>query len=158
MKLTKFSELNKSQKDLVTKAESVMKNAYNPLSHFYVGAALLTKKGNIYLGTFAENSSLGLTICAEPAAILAANTAGERNYKAMAVIGGGEKFDCNEPITPCGRCRQIISDFAQVSDYDIKIICCNTKKDKIILTKISELLPLAFGPKDVKTDVKKFNR
>ena len=152
----KFKDLKPWQQELISKAESVMKNAYNPLSHFFVGAALLTKKGNIYLGTFAENSSLGLTICAEPAAILAANTKGERKYKAIVVIGGGEKFDCKEPVTPCGRCRQIISDFAQISDYDIEIICCNTKKDKIILTNISELLPLAFGPKDLNQDLERF--
>src|SRR3989344_914168 len=111
---TTFSKLKPYQKALLKEAESVMKNAYNLMSHFYVGAALQTKKGKIFKGTFAENSSCGLTICAEVAAILAANTQKERNYQTIAVIGAGEKFDCLDPVTPCGRCRQFIYDFAQI--------------------------------------------
>ena len=158
MQIKKYEELEKWQQRLLQEAESVMKNAYNLYSHFYVGAAILTKKENIYKGTFAENSSQGMTICAEPAAILTANTNGERKYKAIAIIGGGETFDSESPITPCGRCRQIIYDFSQISDYNIQIICSNTKKDKIILTNIKELLPLPFGPKDVGIDLTRFKK
>ena len=158
VKVTDFEKLEKWQRDLVNKAESVMKNAYNLFSHFYVGAALLTDKGKTYVGTFAENSSQGLTVCAEVAAILSANTDGERKFKAIAVIGGSENFDCKEPVTPCGRCRQFINDYAEIGEYDIEIICSNTKKDKIFITTIKELLPLAFGPKDVGLDLKKFRR
>jgi cytidine deaminase len=135
-----------------------MKNAYNLYSHFYVGAAVLTIEDKVYLGTFAENSSQGGTICAERAAILAANTNRERMYKAIAVIGAGEAFDCSDPITPCGMCRQFIYDFSQIAERDIEIICSNTKMDKVYLTTINELLPYAFGPKDVKQDLERFRK
>ena len=158
MKTVHWKELESWQQNLLKKAEAVMKNAYNTISHYYVGAAVLTKKGNIYQGTFAENASLGLTICAEPAAILAANTAGERTFKAIAVIGAHEKFASKEPVTPCGRCRQFISEFAQLSGKDILVISSNTKKDKIYLAMISELLPLAFGPNDLGLDLKRLRK
>lgn len=156
MQHTTFTKLKPYQKELLNQAESVMKNAYNLMSHFYVGAALKTQTGKIFKGTFAENSSSGLTICAEVAAVLAANTQRERFYKSIAIIGAGETFDCKEPVTPCGRCRQFIYDFAQISDFDIEIICSNTKKDKVIITSIKELLPLPFGPKDVCEDITRF--
>lgn len=156
MKTLKFTDLTKEQKQLLEEAEKVMLNAYNPTSHYFVGAAILTKKDKIITGTFAENSSLGLTICAEVTAICTANSLGERNFKTIAIIGKHEDFDSKEPITPCGRCRQFISDFAQIANTDIEIICSNTKKDKIYLTTISELLPKSFGPKDLGMDVKKY--
>jgi cytidine deaminase len=153
-----FEELEDWQKDLINKAESVMKNAYNLYSHFYVGAALLTDDNEVFLGTFAENASQGMTICAERAAILSANTQGKRYYKAIAVIGGSETADSENPITPCGACRQFIYDFAQIADKDITIICSNTKKDKILITSIKELLPHPFGPKDVGQDLERFRK
>jgi len=155
---TKFENLDPWQQELLRRAEGVMKNAYNLYSHFYVGAALLTMKGNIYVGTFAENSSQGMTICAEPAAVLAANTNGERMYKAIAVIGAGETFNAPEPITPCGRCRQILYDFSQIGQHDIEVISSNTKMDKILIAGINELLPRAFGPKDVGLDLERFRK
>ncbi len=148
--------LVREQRDLLLAAESVMKNAYNPVSRYYVGAAVLTKYGNMFKGTFMENSSLGLTICAEPAAIMTANSVGQRIFRSIAVIGAGMDFESKEPVTPCGRCRQIISDFAQLAEYDIELICSNTRKDKIFLTTISELLPYAFGPKDLNLDISRF--
>lgn len=156
MNEVRFDELQNWQQSLLLQAESIMKNAYNLYSHFYVGSAVLTSKDTVYLGTFAENSSQGGTICAERAAILAANTNKERMYKAIAVIGAGEAFDCHDPITPCGMCRQFIYDFSQIAEYDIEIICSNTKKDKIYITTINELLPYAFGPKDVQLDLERF--
>jgi len=153
---TSFQQLENWQRTLLLQAESIMKNAYNLYSHFYVGSAVLTINGNVHLGTFAENSSQGGTICAERAAILAANTNKERKYKAIAVIGAGETFECQDPITPCGMCRQFIYDFSQIAEHDIEIICSNTKKRKIYLTTINELLPYAFGPKDIKLDLKRF--
>jgi cytidine deaminase len=152
----KFEQLENWQQSLLLQAESIMKNAYNLYSHFYVGSAVLTIDGTVYLGTFAENSSQGGTICAERAAILAANTNKARAYKAIAVIGAGETFDCHDPVMPCGMCRQFIYDFSQIAKYDTEIICSNTKKDRVYLTTINELLPYAFGPKDLKHDLERF--
>jgi cytidine deaminase len=158
MKEIKFEQLEDWQKNLILKAESVMRNAYNLYTHFCVGAAVLTKTGKIYLGTFAENSQAGGTICAERTTILAANTDKERYYKAIAVIGAGESFDSKDPVTPCGVCRQFIYDFSEIGEEDIMIICSNTKKDKIIITSVRELLPIPFGPKDVEQDLSRFRK
>ena len=154
----KFEQLEKWQQDLLLKAEGIMENAYNVYSNYHVGCAILAKDIKMFLGTFAENSSYGATICAERAALLNANTNGERILKAIAVIGRHKNFDSLDPVTPCGLCRQFISEFAHISDYDIELICSNTKKDKIYLTTINELLPYAFGPKDLNMDLSKFRR
>jgi len=66
---------------------------------------------------------------------------GERYFKAIAIISS---FENKKPITPCGICRQILFEFSQVSGIDLDIIMSNTDKDKIIIAKLSELLPLAF--------------
>lgn len=153
-----FEELEDWQKDLLNKAEAVMKNTYNLYTHFYVGAALLTDDGEIFSATFAENSCPSMTVCAERAAILSANTKGKRYYKAMAIIGGAEEFDAEEPTTPCGACRQFIYDFAQIAEKDIMLICSNTKKDKILITSINELLPHPFGPNDTGQDLSRFRK
>lgn len=152
----KFEELESWQRELLIEAESVMKNAYNLYSHFYVGAALLTDDGEVFLGTNAENSSSGATVCAERTAVLSANTKGKRNYKAVAVIGSGEDFECEQPVTPCGICRQVLNDFSQIANKDITLICSNTRKNKILITTIKELFPHSFSPKDTGQDLTRF--
>lgn len=129
--------------ELINKAKKVAFNAYNKYSKFYVGSAVLTESGNIYLGTFMENSSFGMTICAEPAAILNANTNGDLNIVSIAVVGG-DNIKEGDPITPCGRCRQIIYEASVIKGSDIDIYCCNLELNKIIVTTIKELLPIAF--------------
>ncbi|MFA7702771.1 MAG: hypothetical protein WCX80_04950, partial [Patescibacteria group bacterium] len=69
-----------------------------------------------------------------------------------------EKSDSGEVSAPCGSCRQMIYEFAQLAREDIEIIMVNTKKTKIITAKISELLPMAFGPLDLKVNLKKYLR
>src|SRR5438128_11700844 len=98
-----IDSLSEDDRVLVRAAESVMKRAYNPYSGFHLGAAALTDKGSIYLGTFMENASYGMTICAEPAALMAANTAGDFNIVAMAIVGGHPLHPDNSVVTPCGR-------------------------------------------------------
>lgn len=156
MTIKTFGELELWQKELLDRAAAVMENAYNLASNFYVGSAVLTKDGKIFAGANTENSSYGKTVCAETAAVVAANASGQRQFKAIALIGRGQTFDCSEPITPCGGCRQVINDFAEISNFNIEIICSNTKKDRIILTSINELYPLPFGPKNLNADLSRF--
>jgi cytidine deaminase len=87
-------------------AEKSRLNAYAPYSHFSVGAALLTASGNIYGGCNIENSSFGLTICAERVALSCAVVSGNRDIKALMLIA-----DTADPITPCGACRQVLAEF-----------------------------------------------
>jgi len=104
-------------------------------SDFHVGAALLTEDGKIITGCNIESSSYSLTICAERTAIFKAVSEGERKFKAIAVASDHPDF-----ISPCGACRQVISDLCG----DIDIIMVNHKKE-LKICKTSELLPLAFG-------------
>jgi cytidine deaminase len=95
-----------SDPELINAAQAVRANAYVPHSHFAVGAAVRTKSGKIFTGCNVENISLRLTICAEEAAVGAAVAAGERELIAVAVIA-----DSEQPIMPCGGCRQLLAEF-----------------------------------------------
>ncbi|MFA5051083.1 MAG: cytidine deaminase [Patescibacteria group bacterium] len=157
MKNINYQDLTPVQKNLLAEAEKVMKNAYNPYSHFSVGAALLTFDEEIITGANYESASYGgLTICAERAALARANAMGKRALKALAIIGKGENFDTAEVSAPCGSCRQMLYEASQIAEKDMEIILSTTKKDKIVLCTINELLPLGFGPKDLGVDVKKY--
>jgi len=126
-------------KRLVEKAIEAKSNALPTYSNFFVGASLLTEDDKIYTGCNIESSSYSLTICAERTAIFKAISEGERRFKAIAVAGNTDEF-----ISPCGACRQVISDLCG----NIDIILIN-KDGKTKATKTSELLPFAFGDKDL---------
>ena len=125
---------------LVSKAVEAKSNALPTYSNFFVGAALLTKDDKIYTGCNIESSSYSLTICAERTAIFKAISEGERKFKAIAVAGDTEGF-----ISPCGACRQVISDLCG----DIDVVLVNSKNETKVM-KTSELLPFAFSDKDLK--------
>jgi cytidine deaminase len=127
-------------KSLVDAAVKAKQKALPTYSKFYVGAALLTNYDKIYTGCNIESSSYSLTICAERTAIFKAISEGERKFKAIAVAGDTEDF-----ISPCGACRQVISDLCG----EIDIVLVNFKGD-FIIKKTSELLPFAFSDDDLK--------
>jgi cytidine deaminase len=119
---------------LIKKAMDARKNAYAPYSKFSVGAALLEKEGSIYQGCNIENSTYGLTVCAESVALFKAVSEGKRALKAIAIVA-----DTPEPVFPCGACRQILAEF----NPDITIIMTNLVNKKRIM-RLSELLPKPF--------------
>jgi len=121
--------------NLIEEAKKARQMAYAPYSHFKVGAALLTKSGAIYTGCNVENASYGLTICAERTALFKAVSAGEREFTALAVV-----TDLEDPASPCGACRQTLSEFA----YRMPVILANTN-GKVVETSLAELLPRAFS-------------
>jgi len=127
-------------KFLVDEAIKAKVNAVAVYSNFHVGAALLTDKNKIYSGCNIESSSYSLTICAERTAIFKAVSEGQRNFKAIAISGDTEDF-----ISPCGACRQVISDLCG----NIDVVMINSKGEYVI-KKTSELLPFAFGDKDLR--------
>ena len=127
-------------RDSLVEAASVTRvNGYAPYSAFRVGAAVLTKSGRVFTGANVENASFGLTICAERVCIGAAVAAGEREFEHLAVV-----TDAGQPSTPCGACRQVISEFAQ----DIEITCATTAGARQLF-RIGELLPCANEGLDV---------
>jgi coenzyme F420-0:L-glutamate ligase/homotetrameric cytidine deaminase len=119
---------------LLEAAKQAMEQAYAPYSGFKVGAAVLCKGGAVYSAGNMENASSGAGICAERAAIARALASGEREFKAMAVVG-----DCSEPIAPCGICRQTLMEFGG----EIEVVMANLQ-GMAVVASISELLPLAF--------------
>lgn len=116
---------------LIKVARKVRQNAHAPYSHFQVGAALETKSGKVFCGCNVENISYGLTICAERNAIFNAIASGVHSFRRIVIVA-----DSNEPVTPCGACRQVLSEFSD----DMEIICVNLK-GKEFRAKLSELLP-----------------
>lgn len=120
---------------LKTAAFGAMENAHAPYSDFNVGAALLLTSGEIILGCNVENASFGATICAERTAIAAAVAQGHSNFAAICVVG-----DTEQPITPCGICRQTLMEF----EPSMEVICCNAQGEHRVF-KASDLLPEAFS-------------
>lgn len=120
---------------LIEMARAARENAYAPYSNYRVGAALLAKSGKIYVGCNFENASFGAGTCAERVALGAAVAAGEREFEAVAVVGA------DLSITPCGICRQAMSEFGNVTVY-----CAGAENDSEIREyKLCELLPHAFS-------------
>jgi cytidine deaminase len=158
MKQVVFRQLSDIQKLALKKAEIVLENSYNPYSHFYVGACLVSDEHRFISGTNCENAAYGSCICAERSAILTANAMGIRKFLCLAITARGENFDTTEVTGPCGSCRQMLYEFSQVAGYDMDIVLSTTKRDKIVVTSINELLPLAFGPVDLGIDIAKYKK
>ena len=118
---------------LIEKAKEVSRKAYAPYSNYKVGAALLTKSGKVYTGCNIENSSYGLTNCAERTAVFKAVSEGEMEFEEMVIYA-----DSPHLPTPCGACRQVLSEFGS----ELKITIVSSKEQ--LVTSISELLPFAF--------------
>lgn len=122
--------------ELIEIAKQAMKYAYAPYSHFKVGAALITDTGHIYTGCNIENVSYGATNCAERTAIFKAVSEGERHIKKIAIVSSAGK-----PASPCGICRQVLSEFM---DSDGIVILEIENKAKEFYLK--DLLPYCFCP------------
>ncbi|MGC1469477.1 MAG: cytidine deaminase [Sphingorhabdus sp.] len=142
--------MNEVNEQLVQAAIAATHNAYAPYSNFHVGAALLLDNGKIVTGSNFENASYGMTLCAETVAIAKANSDGQmRRIVAIAVAGGPKSSEGGavigaEPITPCGRCRQVIKEVADEVAIDLPIHCAHASGYETHL--LSELLPHGFGP------------
>jgi len=131
---------------LVQRAIEAAGSAYAPYSNFHVGAALLLDNGEIITGSNFENASYGMTLCAETVAIATANSHGKLHaIREIAVAGGlaGHVGAAADPITPCGRCRQIIKEVADLTDIDIPVHCAHASGFETF--RLSELLPHGFG-------------
>lgn len=123
---------------LLEDAKAVRLRAYAPYSGFMVGAALLGKSGTVYTGCNVENVAFGPTNCAERTAIFHAISCGEREFTAIAVVGGtGETLSA---CTPCGVCRQVLAEFC---DQDLQVYLLD-EKGNIVTHILGELLPFGF--------------
>ena len=127
---------------LAKTAAAAKKYSYSPYSHFKVGAAVLTPEGKIYSGTNIENSSYGLTVCAERNAMFKAVTEGHRKFLALAVCTDelkGQDFG-----TPCGACRQVMTEFMDQDAVIILVAQTQTGKLKTAKKKLTDFMPYPF--------------
>lgn len=139
--------------DLIEAARAAAAHAHAPYSHFGVGAALRLTDGQVITGCNFENASYGLSLCAETVALATANSAGRlRDVAEVAVVGGaldGGRISGTSPVTPCGRCRQVLNEAAQLGGRDLVIHCAGAEGEDVLTLRLSELLPHAFGPADL---------
>jgi cytidine deaminase len=119
---------------LIAAARDARDRAIAPYSNFRVGAALETADGHVIGGCNIENATFGLTVCAERVALLTALAAGERDFRAIAVVS-----QSREPATPCGPCRQLLWEYCG----DIEVVAASTA-GAISRYRLSELLPHPF--------------
>lgn len=126
-------EVTETDLRLYRTAVSMLERSYSPFSGFRVGAALLTKSGEIITGVNIENSSLGATICAERTAFVKAISEGYREFDTIAIASSGQE------AWPCGICRQFMYEFAP----DLRVVT-GTKEDNLRVFTLKELLPEGF--------------
>lgn len=127
---------------LIEEALSARAQAYCPYSNFAVGAALLTGSGKIYHGCNVENASYSVANCAERTAIFKAVSEGEKDFVAIAVVGGQKDVTPVDYVYPCGVCRQVMAEFGNPDEF--RIIVAKTVNDyKTYILK--ELLPESFA-------------
>ena len=131
---------------LIQAAREAAAGAYAPYSQYHVGAALGFADGSVVTGANVENASYGLTLCAETVAVGKLLSDGLRGrLEAVAVIGGkAGQLGSGAPVSPCGRCRQMLSEVAQLGGTDPTVWCVGEVEVLEIL--LSALLPHAFGP------------
>lgn len=127
---------------LIKEALLAREKSYAPYSKFHVGAALLTKKGNVYTGCNIENAAFSPTNCAERTAIFKAVSEGETEFDKIVIVGGAEEKPM-EYCPPCGVCRQVMREFVSPEEFVIVLARSVTEYKEYTL---EELFPQSFGP------------
>ena len=134
---------------LVDAARAAAGNAHAPYSRFAVGAALLLADGTIVTGANFENASYGLSLCAETVALATANSAGRLGDVLALAVTGGPIGGGGGVVRPCGRCRQMLNEAAQIGGRDLPVYCASADGVTVERHMLSALLPFAFGPADL---------
>ncbi len=132
--------------------------AYTPYSHHKVGAALLTKTGEVFKGCNIENAGYTPTNCAERTAVFKAVSEGYKEFTAIAVVGGMDNLKELPLCAPCGVCRQVLREFVAPDSFKVYLAAvddvtdiANIKETQVHIKEmtLSELLPLGFGPENL---------
>ncbi len=130
--------------ELFAVAARTLKNSHSPYSKFKVGAAVLAASGKIYGGTNIENASFGLTNCAERTALFGAIAAGERDFKALAIVFSQKGL--GDLSTPCGACRQVMAEFCDPAMPIYTADVSSGKPQRIVSKKLKDYYPYPFSP------------
>lgn len=136
----------KQIEEMIELAMGQLVYSYAPYSNFKVGAALLTESGKLYTGCNIENAAYTPTNCAERTAFFKAVSEGERSFQAICVVGGKDGI-LTEYAAPCGVCRQVMMEFCNPDRFQIILA---TGKDQYEVFTLKELLPLGFGPDNIR--------
>ncbi|MGX7894296.1 cytidine deaminase [Tsuneonella sp. HG222] len=139
--------LSDDERELIALARGAAAGAYAPYSNFQVGAALRFADGSVVTGCNIENASYGLALCAETVAVAKAMQDGRRGGLVQVAVIGPEDRGGVDPITPCGRCRQVLNELAALGGTDPEVLCVGPSEVRRM--KLSHLLPAAFGPESL---------
>lgn len=131
---------------LIKEALKARELSYCPYSHYSVGAALLSKNGQIFRGCNIESAAYSPSNCAERTAFFKAVSEGVKDFEAIAIVGGKNGEEINGYFPPCGVCRQVMMEFCDPQNFNI--ILADTPKTHKIYT-LNEILPMGFGPKNL---------
>jgi len=132
---------------LIAAARDAATRAYAPYSKFHVGAAIRLTDGRIMTGANVENASYGLSLCAETVALAKVANEGMLGEVVEVALSGG---DGPAVVTPCGRCRQVLNEAAQLGARDIMVHCTSGDGTRVERHSLSALLPHAFGPANLR--------
>lgn len=148
--LNGVDELSASDQELMQKAVRAAKDAYAPYSQFRVGAALLMENGEIITGNNQENAAYPLGLCAERVAFFSAGS----HYPGMrivacAITAQSDRFVIKQPVTPCGACRQAMSEYEENQQTPIRVLMMGAEGKVWEMNGVRSLLPLGFGRGDL---------
>ncbi len=144
-------ELDVKEQELLQKAREASEQAYAPYSNFYVGAALLLENGVIVSGNNQENVAYPSGLCAERVAIYAAGAQYPNvAIKTIAITCRSKQFEVNEPLSPCGACRQAMSEYEMRHNQHIRTILAGEKGKVMVMDSIADLLPFMFKAEGLK--------
>ena len=144
-------ELGKDEQELLKRAKEASKLAYAPYSNFHVGAALLLENGVIVIGNNQENVAYPSGLCAERVAIYAAGAQYPNvAIKTIAITCNSKVFQVNEPLSPCGACRQAMSEYEMRHKSNIRTILAGETGKILVMNSIADLLPFMFKAEELK--------
>jgi len=142
------SDLPEDEIELVNRANAILEKAYANYSGFHVGAALLLDNGDIITGNNQENIAYPSSLCAERVALYFCKAHHpEAKVVKIAVMARSEKGELKEVISPCGACRQVMSEYERNQNLDMKVIMKGEGQKMITFESVGDLLPLSFETK-----------
>ena len=146
-----FSELSLQEQELIRLSRQMTEKAYAPYSEFFVGAAVLLENGEIITGSNQENGAYPSGLCAERVAVFAASAMFPGlPMKMIAVSATSTRLKLEEPVSPCGACRQVLLEYEILQQKPIKVLLSKEDGKILIIEKVHDLLPLSFSGDELK--------
>jgi cytidine deaminase len=146
-----IDDLPEDDRGLVQTALQAAKTSYAPYSKFHVGAAVRLQNGICITGSNQENVAYPSGLCAERVAVFAASSQYPGvPFEAIAITAVAEDFEVDFPVTPCGSCRQVLSEYEHIHGKNIKIILTGYKGKALVIEKVEDILPLSFKADSLK--------